>query len=458
MNAAYLQSRRRRRWGAAAATLLSRAVAYHKVSEYGGSGALLDLSGNGHDAQFGSTVGADSNDPLYLAHDGTDYAYFPGLAGNYASTPDSAAVSITGDLDLRIRTALGNVDVVQGALIQKEEAGQFSYRFMVASGQLGLYLSQDGSTVLPGAFSGTSLSAAGFVNGQKFWKRATWRQSDGRVQFFTSAEDVENSEDVTNWTQLGADKTIAIASIFDGSATLYLGTNGSYLHEHSLYRAQVYAGLAGSDLRADFDPSRSAEPHASFVAATGETWTLNRAASGRKLALVDRPILLLGTDDYLEIADHADLDFGAGQDATVLVAFRRFGTPSGFGVYIGNATLADVDRGWAIYHNSTPAYAAFISDGVSSTDTGNAPTDGEATVFAMRREAGTSLELLTDGVSAGSTASSVGDSSSANAVRIGRSGGGAIYYLDMEFLAAAVFREALTDAEIAQAGEELLTA
>lgn len=69
-------------------SILDRAELLLRAENYSGSGDWLDESGNGHDAQFGSTSGADTNDPLYKAHAGTDYAYLPGTSGNYFSRDD----------------------------------------------------------------------------------------------------------------------------------------------------------------------------------------------------------------------------------------------------------------------------------------------------------------------------------------------------------------------------------
>ena len=37
------------------------------------------------------------------------YVQFPGTSGNYASTPDSAALSITGDIDIRAKFSPGQL-------------------------------------------------------------------------------------------------------------------------------------------------------------------------------------------------------------------------------------------------------------------------------------------------------------------------------------------------------------
>lgn len=74
--------------------VLSGAVAYWDARMYSGSGDLLDLTGNGHHAQFGSGAGADANDPLYLTTASEAwYVYFPGTSGNSATITLTAATT-----------------------------------------------------------------------------------------------------------------------------------------------------------------------------------------------------------------------------------------------------------------------------------------------------------------------------------------------------------------------------
>ncbi len=62
-------------------SILDSAEVLMQASNYSGSGAWLDEA-NSHDAQLGTTSGGDAADPLYLAHTGANYVYFPGTAGN----------------------------------------------------------------------------------------------------------------------------------------------------------------------------------------------------------------------------------------------------------------------------------------------------------------------------------------------------------------------------------------
>lgn len=56
------------------------------VTNLGTGGAALD-------AQSGSTSGADTNDPKFLAHDGTNYVYLPGGSNSVGCTAPASAAS-----------------------------------------------------------------------------------------------------------------------------------------------------------------------------------------------------------------------------------------------------------------------------------------------------------------------------------------------------------------------------
>jgi hypothetical protein len=187
-----------------------------------------------------STTTTISPGGFQLAGSNYGYEYLHGVASNYVSTPDSAALSITGDIDLRCQVALDNwaTGSSQWVLSKWSVSGQFSYALEVAnSGAIGIAISVDGTTTLQ-AFS----SNTGFTAGSLYWIRATWSQSGQIATFYTSTDGV-------TWTQLGGTATLTAASIFDGTAPVEVG--GRLLGTGSFgpgkyYRAQVYNGIAGT--------------------------------------------------------------------------------------------------------------------------------------------------------------------------------------------------------------------
>jgi hypothetical protein len=266
--------------------------------------------------------GTAANRPVYLAYSGTKYGYLNGTAGNYFSTPDSAAVSVTGDLDLRVYCALADwTPSAESTLVAKWNgtANKRSYNLNIQTGgQVRLSLSQDGAI----GNSATSSAATGFTDGTANWVRATWRASDGRVQFFTSA-------DGSSWPQLGTDQSIAFASINDNDAVVEIGSVASgtlNLATGRIYRAQIYDGINGT-LVADFNPALYTSG-TTFTASTGEVWTLNGGAH-----IVTRTGLYFdGSNDYLKSAA-----FSLSQPESVYLVGDQVTWTNAEFIYDGNA-------------------------------------------------------------------------------------------------------------------------
>jgi hypothetical protein len=198
-----------------------------------------------------------------------------GDGGNYASTPDSAALSVTGDIDLRVKAALPDWTPDSGskALLAKGGSGNQSYDMYVnGDGSLRLVSSVNGSTT--NWVNGTT--ATGFVNGTAHWVRATRTASNGEVKFYVS-------EDGITWTQLGATTGNTAGNIFNSTAELRVGLSGwsdSPL-PGTVYYAEVRNGIGGPVV-GKFDPAGvtilGTRNPTSFVSATGETWTMTGSA------------------------------------------------------------------------------------------------------------------------------------------------------------------------------------
>lgn len=159
----------------------------------------------------------------------------PGTAGNYASTPDSVATSITGDIDLRLKVALDDYSPVAAQILLAKYATANAYQLQLqTTGTLRLLLN--------GAAAGVSTVAIPTANGATVWLRATWRQSDGRVQFFTGA-------DGSTWTQLGADSSAVVASINDTADATEIGAWNSGANNPTagrFFRVQILNGIDGT--------------------------------------------------------------------------------------------------------------------------------------------------------------------------------------------------------------------
>lgn len=179
---------------------------------------------------------------------------FQGVSGTFLSTPDSAAVSVTGDIDIRVRAAL--TDWTPGAsqafLGKYREAGnQGSYIFAVDSlGRLVYYVTATGvgSSALP------SVSGP-WVDGATYWVRVS--HTTGQLRFFYAPD---SSSMPTSWTQLGIDNTIFGLPKYDSTAALEIGAynNGASMPMTGIiYRVQIRNNVLDNDTGIVFDTDLS---------------------------------------------------------------------------------------------------------------------------------------------------------------------------------------------------------
>lgn len=238
-------------------------------------GALLSLNGREGTFLYGDpSQSAPRNGSPSLEN----YLSLPGESDDYASTQDSVANSITGDIDIRVKVSFDDwTSASEERVIAKYTSGAgrlFNFGHAATTGKLEFdWFDAAGNSLFI-----LSSVAPGFTNGTAHWIRVTLDVDDGagnRVgKFYTS-------EDGVTWTQLGTTTTTAgTTDIRDGSVDLTISNSSGNLATGKVYRAQIYNGIAGT-LAVDFDPSRASPFASSFVAVTGETWTINTSGSPR---------------------------------------------------------------------------------------------------------------------------------------------------------------------------------
>jgi hypothetical protein len=190
----------------------------------------------------------------------------PGTSGAYASTPDVAALDITGDIDLRaefVRTRAGSE-----ALIGKYGASpNKSYRLRALT-------FAPAAAVMEWSVTGAAdlnVPVATVVNPGAY--RATLAVATGTVTVYTAT-----SMDGP-WTQAGQSVGGA-TSIFSGAAPLEVGASegGTALtFRGRITRAEVRSGIDGTVV-ANPDFRNLAPGTTSFADGTGKTWTIHGAA------------------------------------------------------------------------------------------------------------------------------------------------------------------------------------
>ena len=199
--------------------------------------------------------------------------------GPGASTPDTATISIAGDIDIRLRL---NLDDWVPALFHTVASKTVTtspqrawYLGVNTNGRLLFMWSPDG--LAENVVSSTV--ATGFADGTIQWIRVTFDVDNGAgqnvVTFYTS----------TNgdfWTQLGAAVTTAgTASIFDNTAALVWGSFpfSALAVTGKIYTGQLRNGIGGT-LAASFSGADANVGATSVTSSlTGEVYTLTENAS-----------------------------------------------------------------------------------------------------------------------------------------------------------------------------------
>jgi len=249
------------------------------------------------------TQATAGSQPIYLPWSGQNYGYLPGVAGNYFSAPDSAAVSITGDIDVQARIRPRSwAPAARQTIVGKwnDTGNQRSFLFdLTPTGALQVVQSTTG---IDSIRIWISPAATGFTDNNAGWVRFTLDVDNGSsgstVQFYTSTDGV-------SWSVLGAAQVVATAAnTFDGTSPLENGSANAGTAQNlsgDIFITRVYNGIGGT-LVAAFDPSRATDGASSFVAATGETWTTN-TSGGKPAQIVGRSSVLFdGVDDFLKTA------------------------------------------------------------------------------------------------------------------------------------------------------------
>ena len=281
-------------------------------------------------------------------------------------------------------------------------------------------------------------------DGTTKWVRATQSVNNGSggtdIKFYTS-------DDGTAWTQFGATVTVAgVTSIYPSTQILQDQQSNAY-KAGKIYDLQVFNGINGTKVL-DIDTSVITSGSAtSFTALTGQNVVIQRAATGRKTAVVVSPEWLFGTNNFMTIPNNALLDFGASQDFTIITVSRGFGAPV-YNAIISKKGGGGSGVGWYTIMDSSSSGRRYIEtgNGTTSVVASKASTPFGGVDISGYTRSGSTITNYYGGVS-GTTNTMGSDLSNSYNVFIGKGGDGA-NIADMELYAVAVFRRALAPSEI----------
>lgn len=234
------------------------------------------------------------NTPVRVSvNTGSVAAWLPGTTTGLdtLSTPDTAALDITGDIDVRLDATLLNWYMADTALgsgttsVLTELMGKFnttgnqrSWTMYTQNGYLNFSWSEDGGNV--NGYIASSTAKLPVPASGRLAVRVTLDVNNGAGGYtarFYTADTINGT-----WTQLGADVVgVATTSIFASTATLHIGNAITGVAYNTLtgyvHAAEVRNGIGGTAV-ANPDFTAQTSGTTSFADSAGRTWTANLAA------------------------------------------------------------------------------------------------------------------------------------------------------------------------------------
>lgn len=371
------------------------------------------------EATIGSTTGVDTNDPTGLTHENTNhYVYLPGVATNYLSVPDEAALDIAGDITVVFRGTPDDFTPsgTNSMLLKLSATAGYTFQILAA---------------------GTLRFAWGDGSGQVLAvSTATWA-SVGSPEYVAATLDVDNGasgydvrfwygDNGTSWAQLGATVTGGSTTSISANTAIaqmgfnYIGTAKRLVVADGIGASGVPGGTTVLDINFANDIDTTTDPDAgqtSFTATTGQTVTVNRATSGLTTAVVTRPVALLdGTDDYIQLpaSDTPTFTATTGKHTAVLVR-RGHNNPVGAVSVLDARSVSGSGSAFmeAEVAGSIRARIRGASLTVTVTTVGTALNNGTLQVVACVVDDGTVYMYNDlDGVSASSSIAAIGATTS----------------------------------------------
>ena len=199
------------------------------------------------------------------------YVRTTGASTSFVSTPDSAALDITGDLEIVLRVAMDDwTPVAYSTLVSKgSDAYEFAMGTSPAAGRLSFIYNTSG---LERATATPTL-----VDGAAVWVKMTFDLDNGSssriTRFFTAPNALAEP---SSWTQVGADVTGAVvAAIATNAKALTVGvrSEAAFPAAANFFHVIVRSGIGGSAVL-DWNLRRDG-----LRAQTGQTMTLNGDAA-----------------------------------------------------------------------------------------------------------------------------------------------------------------------------------
>lgn len=432
------QRARSTRQGGQLSPAYSNPYAWFDAGLGGSSSGITDSSAY---ARAAMTLGSTTAAPLWLAY--SQPSLYAASAGNPVSAPDSNALDVTGDIELRgyFEADSWRSSANRGFISKTDGSGaggQLAYTFGVTAANV-LNLTWQISS---GASFVTQNSTAQIVDpgdGVGQWLRVTLDVDNGAsgydLKFWTSTDPPTTAPGSVSWTQLGS--TVvggAVTTIKATTNIVAIGSeaNGSRGFNGRVYRAQILNGIAGTVV-ADFDASLCTQ--SGYTDAYSNVWTVNRGTSGRKVVVQSvtasstASLFLLGTDDNMAGPAAAIPPCANAASASMFAVIRPWATQSSGKVIF--TTRSGAGAGVTLRMASATTIVADVSDGTTTNTTPAVTfTPGLRAVVGVHLSSGGTAYCSVNNTT-GSTVARPSNTQAGGALTIGSTSAGA-NFLDAE--------------------------
>ena len=297
--------------------------------------------------------------------------------GDYVACPDTAALSVVGDIDLRWDGDLWSYRRSTNLILKSESIGdQVSYGMLLSStGLLQLFWSPTG--VFGAAIVVSSTVGVPYPDCGRRALRATLDVDNGAagntVTFYTS------DTIAGTWTQLGDPVvTAGVTSIFNSTAPLFIGGTTVAPAPADVYAVQVRSGIGGT-LVADTDFTTQTDAVSGFTDATGNGWSVAGGAQVTPwrvrgtVELSSFPVRwdVSGTDVYVPVT-------GAG----ILRRLQQGSTPVRSSIFRATLQSAALRAYWPMEDNAdATSFGSATGNGRPMTVNGSAVAYADSDVF-----------------------------------------------------------------------------
>lgn len=197
--------------------------------------------------------------------------WLPGVNGNYVSCPDSAALDITGSIEIVVLAGLDDwTPAANSTLVGKWATGSYLVR-VTTTGRLAYF---DGTAYSAGVFSDVLTR----TDGTMYWSKITHNTTTGLVSFYTA--DYANSlSEPTSWTLVSSTgSTTGTRSATTDVLTIGANDNtGTTTPAAGKFGRVIIRNGIGGTVVADWS---SAIPATRTRDAYGNIFTLNGTGSG----------------------------------------------------------------------------------------------------------------------------------------------------------------------------------